>query len=87
MSILYRRLRGAVNLREKLPDVKQRPLLTTVRATDAGKAAAGIAAVEIPLHDLLDDRPEKTALMEAMSTGNRTSRSKRTSYSVRNLSK
>jgi len=76
MSILYRRPRGDVNLREKLPDVKQRPLLTTVRATDAGEPAAGIAAVEVALHDILDDLPEKTC-----------SRSKRLSYSVRNLSK
>jgi hypothetical protein len=33
-----------------------------------GKPAAGIAAVEVALHDLLDDGTEKTALMEAMST-------------------
>jgi hypothetical protein len=33
-------------------------------ATDhAGKPAAGIAAVEIALDHLLDDRPEKTALI------------------------
>jgi len=44
--------------------------------TDAGESAARIAAVEIALDDILNDRPEKTAL-----------RSKRLSYSVRNLSK
>jgi len=76
MSILYRRPGGAVNLREKLPDVKQRLLLPTVGTPDAGEPAARIAAVEIALHEILDDLPEKTC-----------SRSKRLSYSVRDLSK
>jgi hypothetical protein len=40
-----------------------------VRATDhEGEARAGVAAVEVALDDLLDDRPEIPALIEAMST-------------------
>jgi hypothetical protein len=35
-------------------------LLPTFRTADAGKSAAGVAAVEIALDDLLDDRPEET---------------------------
>jgi hypothetical protein len=38
------------------------PLLPTVGTPDAGKPAARIAAVEIALDHLLDDRPEKTVL-------------------------
>jgi hypothetical protein len=34
----------------------------TVRAADPGESALRIAAVEIALDDLLDDRPEKTVL-------------------------
>jgi hypothetical protein len=34
----------------------------TIRAPDAGKAAARIAAVEVALDDLLDDGPEKAVL-------------------------
>jgi hypothetical protein len=41
----------------------KKPLLPTVRTPDAGKPAAGIAAVKIALHDLVDDRPEKTVLL------------------------
>jgi len=33
-------------------------LLTTVRTPDAGKPAARVAAVEVALNHLLDDRPE-----------------------------
>ena len=32
-------------------------------APDAGEPAAGIAAVEVALHRLLDDRPEKSVLL------------------------
>ena len=39
------------------------PLLTTVRTADAGKAAAGIAAVQIAFHYLLDDRSEVAVLL------------------------
>ena len=38
----------------------QESLLATVRTPDPGKPAAGVAAVEVALHDLFDDRPEKT---------------------------
>ena len=36
----------------------QEAFLGAVRAPDAGEPAAGVAAIEIPLHDLLDYRPE-----------------------------
>ena len=38
------------------------PLLPAVGTSDAGESAARIAAVEITLDHLLDDRPEKTIL-------------------------
>jgi hypothetical protein len=38
------------------------PLLPTVGTPDSSEPAAGIAAVEIALDHLLDDRPEKTVL-------------------------
>ena len=42
-------------------------LVPTVGTADAGKPAAGIAAVKIALDDFLDDRPEEAALLlEAM---------------------
>jgi len=34
-----------------------KPLLTAVRTPDPGKAALWVAAVEVALHDLFDDRP------------------------------
>jgi len=34
------------------------PLLPTVGTADPGEPAAGIAAVEVALHDVFDDRPE-----------------------------
>jgi len=34
------------------------PLFGAVRTPDAGESAARVAAVQIPLDDLLDDRPE-----------------------------
>jgi len=40
----------------------QESLLATVRTADAGKPAARIAAVEVAVHDLLDDRPEEAIL-------------------------
>ena len=49
---------GSLRLAEEHHEV----FCEAVRATDAGKAAARIAAIEIALHDLLDDRPEKTVL-------------------------
>jgi hypothetical protein len=49
-----------------------------------GEPAAGIAAVKIPLDHLLDDWPEKTALIEAMSTGSRTPDSHTPSGTCRN---
>jgi hypothetical protein len=39
------------------------PLLGAVRTPDAGKPAARIAAVEVAVHDLLDDRPEEAILL------------------------
>jgi hypothetical protein len=33
-------------------------LLPTVRTANAGKSATGVAAIEVALHDLLDDRPK-----------------------------
>jgi len=39
------------------------PLLTTVRTSDAGKPAAGVAAVEVALHHLLDNRPEEPVFL------------------------
>ena len=64
---VYRQPRGGVNLREKLPDVKQKPFLTTVRTPDPGKPALRVAAVEITLDHLLDDRPEiPVILLEAI---------------------
>jgi len=41
----------------------KKPLLLTVGTPDPGKAAAGIAAVEIALHDLLNDRAEVAVLL------------------------
>ena len=41
----------------------QKPLLPTVRAADAGKPAAGVAAVEVTLNYLLDDRAEESVLL------------------------
>jgi len=49
---------GSLRLAEEHHEV----FCEAVRATDAGKAAARIAAVEIALDHLLDDRPEKTVL-------------------------
>jgi hypothetical protein len=60
---LYRRPGGDVNLREKLLDVKQKPFLTTVRTPDAGKHAARVAAVEVALNHILDDRPKEAVLL------------------------
>jgi hypothetical protein len=37
----------------------KKPLLSTVGTPDAGKAAPGVAAVEITLDHILDDRPEE----------------------------
>jgi len=45
----------------------QQPLLPTRGTPDAGKPAAGVAAVQIALDHLLDDRPEKTVL--SLETG------------------
>jgi hypothetical protein len=39
------------------------PLLATVRATNPGKPTVRIAAIEIPFHNLLDDRPEEPILL------------------------
>jgi hypothetical protein len=50
---------GAEGAAAKMP---QEPLLTTVRTADAGKPAAGVAAVEVALDHLPVDRPEKTVL-------------------------
>jgi hypothetical protein len=41
----------------------EKSLLATVRTADAGKAAARIAAVEVALDDLLDDRTEEAVLL------------------------
>jgi hypothetical protein len=41
----------------------KKPLLPTVGTSDAGEPAAGIAAVEIALDHLLDDRPEVAVLL------------------------
>jgi len=41
----------------------QQPLLATVRTADAGESAAGVAAVQIALHHLLDNGPEEAALL------------------------
>jgi hypothetical protein len=60
---LYRRPGGDVNLREKLPDVKQKPFLATDRTPDAGKHAARVAAVEVALNHILDDRPKEAVLL------------------------
>jgi hypothetical protein len=35
---------------------------TTVRTANPGKPAAGVAAIEVALNHLLDDRPEETVL-------------------------
>ena len=40
----------------------QEPLLGTVRTTDAGKPAARVAALEVALDHLLDDRSKKAVL-------------------------
>ena len=39
------------------------PLFGAVRAPDAGEPAARVAAIEVTLDDLLDDRSEKTVLL------------------------
>jgi len=44
-----------INLKESL--------LSTVGTTDAGKPTARVAAVQIALHNLLDDRPEEAILL------------------------
>ena len=41
----------------------QEPLLPTVGTADAGKAAARIAAVQVALNHLLDDRPEEAVVL------------------------
>jgi hypothetical protein len=38
------------------------PFLPATRAADPGEAAAGVAAIKIPLDHFLNDRPEKTVL-------------------------
>ena len=44
----------------------QQSLLATVRTPDAGEPAAGVAAIQVALDDLLDDRPEEAIpLLEA----------------------
>jgi len=42
--------------------ILQKPLLATVRTADPGKPAAGVAAVQVALDYLLDDRPEVAVL-------------------------
>jgi len=46
----------------RLAGERQGVFRAAVRATDAGKPAFRIAAVEIMLDHLLDDRPEKTVV-------------------------
>jgi len=41
----------------------KKPLIPTVGTPDTGEPAAGVAAVEVALDHLLDDRPEKAALI------------------------
>jgi hypothetical protein len=41
----------------------EKPLLTTVRTPDPGKAALWVAAVEVALNDLLDDWSEIPVLL------------------------
>jgi hypothetical protein len=41
----------------------KKPFLATVGTPNAGKSAARIAAVQIALHDFLDDRPEEAVFL------------------------
>jgi hypothetical protein len=41
------------------PFIQGEALLPTVGTADAGKSATGVAAIEVALHDLLDDRPKE----------------------------
>ena len=41
----------------------QKPIFPTVRTADAGESATGVPAVQIALHDFLDDRPEEVVLL------------------------
>ncbi|MGB7297106.1 MAG: hypothetical protein WBC70_16090 [Candidatus Aminicenantales bacterium] len=41
----------------------QQAIFPTGRTADAGKTAAGVAAVKVALDHLLDDRPEETVLL------------------------
>jgi len=44
------------------------PLLATIRTSYAGKAALWIAAVQIALHDVFGDRPEKQTTSQDLNT-------------------
>ena len=52
----------------------KQPLLATVGTADAGKPAAGIAAIEVALHHLLDDGPKEAVffLKAALMLGKET---------------
>ena len=42
---------------------RQQVFRMTVRTTDAGESATRVAAVEVALDDLLNDRPEEAVLL------------------------
>ena len=54
-------MKGGTESAAATGEVKE-PLLTTVRTPDAGKPAAGVAAVEVLLYNILDDWPKEAVL-------------------------